>query len=229
MKPIIGITAGIGKDGDYYLRRRYCTAVHKAGGTPLLLAPVGSPLAAINVCDGILLSGGGDISPSLCGIAEYDPVYLDDPSPERDSYELELARLAFSSDTPTLGICRGLQIMNIALGGSLYFHIDGHFQKREKDQPTHTVSIAPSSALARLICSDTLEVNSFHHQAIHSAAPPLCITASSADGYAEAAEAQNRHFFLGVQWHPEQMEGHSSEVLFAALCSAASGAQITKG
>ncbi len=222
MSPLIGITVGNNSDGDYFLRRKYCTAVLRAGGIPILLPPVGRPAAALGICDGFLLSGGGDIAPRLCGIDEYDPAFLFEVSPARDEYELELTVLAHSRDVPLLGICRGIQVLNTALGGTLFFDIPGHAQKLARDQPSHTVRITEGSLLKRLIGADTLEVNSFHHQAINKPADKLQITAVAEDGIIEAAEDKNKRFCLGVQWHPEHMDTREADVLFAALCAAAS-------
>ncbi len=222
MNPMIGITTGNNSDGDYFLRRKYCTAILRAGGIPIMLPPISRPRSALGICDGILLSGGGDIAPRLCGIEEYDPAFLFEASPERDEYELELTRLAFSRDIPILGICRGIQVLNAALGGSLHFHILNHTQKLSREQPSHTIHIAENSYLNELFSVDTLEVNSFHHQAIRTSANGLRITAVSEDGIAEAAEGVGKRFCIGVQWHPEHMNTRESDILFAALCAKAS-------
>lgn len=186
-----------------------------------MLPPVSTPRAAIGICDGILFSGGGDIVPRLCGITDYDPARLIDPFPERDEYELELARLTYERNVPTLGICRGVQIMNCALGGSLHFDIPGHTQKRSREQPSHSVKVTHGTLLNKLIGTCGLEVNSHHHQSVSVCAPCLKACAIAEDGVIEAIEAANKRFWLGVQWHPEHMEGYASGVLFAGLCAAA--------
>ncbi|MBQ8551873.1 MAG: gamma-glutamyl-gamma-aminobutyrate hydrolase family protein [Clostridia bacterium] len=221
MNPMIGITTGNNSDGDYFLRRQYCTAILRAGGIPIMLPPVGRPHAALGICDGIMLSGGGDIAPSLCGIDEYDPMFLFEPSPERDEYELELTKLAYERDIPILGICRGIQVLNTALGGSLYFDIVGHRQRLSREQPSHKIGITKGTYLHRLIGADELEVNSFHHQAVKTVPPELNVCAASDDGMIEAVEAPNMRFCLGVQWHPEHMHTREADILFAALCAAA--------
>ena len=217
IKPIIGITAG--GEAEYRLNRRYSDAVVSAGGVPIVITYGQSDI--LRILDGIILSGGGDISPHFCGITEYDPAYLDSPDPCRDRFETELARLAFSNGIPTLGICRGLQVMNVAFGGTVLFHIDGHMQKADRDQPSHRVVVRDGTRLRALVCAGEVEVNSFHHQAIDTVAKKLTVCAVSDDGIAEAAEASGHPFYLGVQWHPEHMHGHGAEVLFAALCAAA--------
>ncbi len=186
-----------------------------------MLPPVSSPLAALGICDGILFSGGGDITPRLCGITDYDPARLIDPFPERDEYELELARLTYERNVPTLGICRGMQIMNCALGGSLHFDIQGHTQKRSREQPSHSVRVTSGTPLYKLIGTSGLETNSFHHQSVASCAKRLSVAAVAEDGVIEALEAADKRFWLGVQWHPEHMDGYASGVLFAGLCAAA--------
>ncbi len=221
MAPLIGITTSLNGEGDYFLRRQYCAAVLRAGGIPIMLLPTARPDAVLGVLNGVILSGGGDIAPRLCGIEVYDPVLLFEVSPERDEYELELAELTYKRGIPTLGICRGIQIMNAALGGSLHFNIPGHRQTRSREQPSHTVKITPKTLLHRLIGENELDVNSFHHQAVNAPASPLTVSAVSEDGIIEALEAADRDFYLGVQWHPEHMTGYAAEVIFAALCAAA--------
>ncbi len=220
MRPVIGISAG-NVSGEFRLNGRYVAAVKNAGGAPVVLTAETDVMGALAVCDGILLSGGGDISPSLCGITDYDPVYLESPDPMRDRFELALARKAFEHSIPTFGICRGLQVMNTALGGTLIFHIDGHMQKTDRDQPSHGVFVGEHTRLRELICKSFTDVNSFHHQVIDKISPHLTVNAVSHDGRTEGAEAAEHPFYLGVQWHPEHMEGHSSDVLFAAFCAAA--------
>ncbi len=221
MAPLIGITTSLNGDGDFFLRRQYCAAVLRAGGIPIMLPPTGRPKAALGIVNGVILSGGGDIAPRLCGIENYDPILLFELSPERDEYELELAALTYERCIPTLGICRGIQIMNTALGGSLHFDIPGHRQTRSREQPSHAVEIEPKSLLHRLIGESELNVNSFHHQAVNIPAKALSVSALAEDGILEALEASDRNFYLGVQWHPEHMTGYAAEVIFAALCAAA--------
>ena len=217
MKPIIGITAG--GEEVFRLNKHYTEAVTAAGGVPIIITDHADTV--LRICDGIIISGGGDISPSLCGITQYDPVYLESPDPIRDRFEFELARLAYANSVPTLGICRGMQVMNVALGGTLIFHIDGHMQKFDRDQPSHRVRVSAYTRLRALVCQATVEVNSFHHQALDAVSPKLTVCAVSDDGIVEAAEASEHPFYLGIQWHPEHMSVHSSEVIFAALCAAA--------
>ena len=188
-----------------------------------MLPPVAKPPSALGICNGILISGGGDITPRLCGITDYDPAYLVDPFPERDEYELELTYLAHKRNIPVLGICRGAQVLNCALGGSLHFDISGHMQRPSRDQPSHSVRISDGSLLHRLVGQLSLEVNSFHHQAIEKAPAQLNVCAISDDGITEAIEAPDKRFFVGVQWHPEHLTDYASSVLFAAFVTASDG------
>lgn len=221
MAPLIGITTSSNNDGDFFLRRQYCAAVLRAGGIPIMLPPVGRPDAAIGIVDALILSGGGDIAPSLCAVTDYDPVLLCDVDPERDDYELTLAAIAYEQNIPTLGICRGIQVMNSTLGGSLHFHVRAHQQKLSREQPLHTVTLTPGTLLRSLVGEAELAVNSFHHQAVNIPSPAFRVSALAEDGVIEALEAPDKDFYLGVQWHPEHMNGYAAEVLFAALCAAA--------
>lgn len=170
--------------------------------------------------DGVLLTGGGDISPRFYGVEDYDAALLCDPCPLRDEYELELARICFEHDIPTLGICRGIQVMSTALGGTLHFHIGGHTKTHMREEPHHGVNIQPGTYLSRLIGEDEIYVNTCHHQAVDAAGSGLCVSARAEDGTIEAIEAPSHRFFIGVQWHPERMQSHASDVLFAAFCAA---------
>lgn len=228
-RPIIGISCGFNADGDYFLRRQYCDAVARAGGVPVILPPVRSEVAenVIDSIDGLLLSGGGDIEPERFGVYDYDASLVGEPSPERDAYELALARRAYEYDLPTLGICRGIQTMAAALGGSLHLDISNHKQSLPRPEPSHEIAIAPDSRLARLL--DTTEnetgqfdrVNSFHHQAVDRVPDGFVVTARSPDSIIEAIESPNRRFYVGVQWHPEHMTSPLALRLFDALAKAA--------
>ncbi|HIX93470.1 MAG TPA: gamma-glutamyl-gamma-aminobutyrate hydrolase family protein [Firmicutes bacterium] len=229
--PIIGISCGFNADGDYFLRRQYCDAVARAGGVPVILPPVRSEVEVaenvIGSIDGLLLSGGGDIEPERFGVYDYDASLVGEPSPERDAYELALARRAYEYDLPTLGICRGIQTIAVALGGSLHLDIPNHKQSLPRPEPSHEIAIAPDSRLARLM--DTTEnetgqfdrVNSFHHQAVDRVPDGFVVTARSPDNIIEAIESPNRRFYVGVQWHPEHMTSPLALRLIDALAKAA--------
>lgn len=218
-KPVIGITAGFAENGDVYLRRQYCAAIEAAGGVPLILPP-SAAADALSVCRGLLLSGGGDVRPELYGLHDYDRTLLFEPSDERDRFESELTRLAVGRGLPILAICRGIQVLNVALGGSLRYDIPGHRQTLPRPEPSHTVTVEPDSLLFSLTGCERLWVNSFHHQAVGRTAEGLRVTAAADDGTIEAIEGLNG-FLLGVQWHPEHMPTEAARALFRGLISAA--------
>lgn len=223
-KPLIGITP------DYsYEKRRfkisedYTLAVTKAGGIPVLLVP-GEEFPEF--VDGLLFSGGGDINPLLFG---EEPIWENgEISPLRDSYELALCKEALERDIPILGICRGMQIMNIAAGGSIYQDIAAqtgtsikHSQQAPRPCGTHSIKPTEGSLLARLWRKEKIIVNSVHHQAVSFLGKGMTAAAQSPDGLTEAIEAADRSFVLGVQWHPEAMRAEEQEALFAHFVQAA--------
>lgn len=161
-----------------------------------------------HLCDGILLTGGQDIQPELYG-AEPLPC-CGECSPERDTMELQLLELAFQQDLPVLGICRGLQLLNVCFGGTLYQDLPeqvsssiSHHQTPPYDQPVHTVSVLPETPLAALLEQETLAVNSYHHQGILKLAEALQPMAVAPDGLIESVWLPEKAFVWGVQWHPE--------------------------
>lgn len=222
LRPIIGITSGLSDGGDYLTRKRYADAVTLAGGIPVILPYM--PDSAEEVlahCRGLIFSGGGDVLPERYGLSEYDRSLLFEPSEERDAYELMLFRHAYDLDVPALGICRGIQVMNAALGGKIVYDIPGHRQKAPGNLPHHIVSVTPGSILHRTTGKLSLPVNSFHHQASAEPADGLIVSARSPDGSVEALEAVGKKFILGVQWHPEHMTGEPEQsALFRALVGA---------
>ena len=209
-RPVIGITGNYNQE-TCTLAEGYYQSVLKAGGIPFIIPPfyetdrLGELLDRL---DGIIFSGGGDINPLLLG---EEPIKeLHSITPERDLQELLLARLAYDRQIPMLGICKGIQIINAALGGTNYQDIHTqmeririkHSQDQDRRYPSHKVSITDGSILAKLFGTE-LAVNSFHHQACKTAAPCLTVTAMSTDGVIEAVESNEFKSILGVQWHPE--------------------------
>ncbi len=210
-RPIIAITGNY-NDTNCTLAEGYYRSVLLAGGTPLIIPPtesVDNLTSLLDRIDGLLLSGGADINPLLLG---EEPVReLHGINPRRDLQELLLVRLAADRQIPILGICRGIQVMNAALGGELYQDINTqmegrrikHDQDLDRAYPSHTVSITPDTLLHSIFNTDRLAVNSFHHQAVSIPAPGLRISAQSDDGVIEAVESCEHKSILGVQWHPE--------------------------
>jgi putative glutamine amidotransferase len=221
-KPIIGITATPSLDAfDHGTFRRYClsdtyvNAVRAAGGVPFILPPGETDLQAVlDTVDGLVFSGGSDFDPAIYGDTDvHETTYGIDP--ERDTYEIALIRLAYAQDKPFLGICRGIQAMNIALGGTLIQDVPSavgadieHRQQalgKTITEVGHSVTLEEGSVLAEIVGGRNLEVNSFHHQAIETIAPNADVIATSGDGVIEAIVVPDRHFALGVQWHPEML------------------------
>ena len=229
----IGITVGealLDERRRYHCPEDYVRAVLAAGGRPLLL-PAETVLAAgeelMGRCDGFLLSGGGDLDPRLFGQEPHPKSGR--PDPARDRAEIELVRRAVEAGRPLLCICRGLQVMNVALGGDLIQDLpSAGYPGHEQDEPrwvrTHPIFPERGTFLAEIVPEQAM-VNSFHHQAIGRLAPPLVAAARAPDGIVEAAELPGRPV-LGVQWHPENYAHLSPEAarLFAWLVEAARGA-----
>ncbi len=233
-KPIIGITCnytyddktpcqeGIGARGQQWqlLADDYITSVALAGGIPLLIPALDNPepaLAALDIIDGLLLSGGNDLNPNL--YQEHPHSNLGGISPKRDITELELFKKAFEQlKLPILGICRGTQVINVALGGSLEQHIPSNYQESHslfmfpRELEAHRITIDQDSLLYPILGKDA-GVNSFHHQAVKEVAPGLKVSAKSPAGIVEAIELKEKGFLLGVQWHPEMMAAQSPKQL----------------
>ncbi|MCL1992641.1 MAG: gamma-glutamyl-gamma-aminobutyrate hydrolase family protein [Spirochaetes bacterium] len=219
MKPFIGITTGFtGEDSltRIALREAYSNEVRRAGGTPVLL-PLDIKQEDVEEytarLDGILFSGGGDLSPHFFN---EDPVReLHSFSSSRDNTELALIKQARLSRIPVFGICRGCQLINVALGGSLIQDIPsqmpqaiGHNPKEiQYHEPYHSVSILPGKSLiAGIVGQGSLRTNSFHHQAVKQLAPALRVTAQTSDGIVEAFEGEDPAWYVNcVQFHPEMM------------------------
>ena len=235
--PIIGITTrnfkGIVLDIPWILApRSYSEAVIKAGAIPLLI-PLNLPKDHIKELllriDGIIFSGGGDISPDLFGGQAHDKVYGVDA--ERDEHEIWLMKKAITEEVPFLCICRGLQIFNVCYGGTLFTHIldqkEGaldHSHKKENpfNFRAHDVHLVKDSRIRDIIGRSDIEVNSLHHQGIEFASAELDISAVSSDNLVEGLELQSHPFGIAVQWHPEWMpDDEDQQKLFTALADAA--------
>lgn len=241
MKPVIGITTSyLWKQRALFLKEAYVTSVKRAGGVPVLLGPFMDPEDAVELVDGLLFSGGGDIHPKYYG----EPISprIRNIEPYRDEFEIELFKLAYERGIPVLGICRGAQLINVALGGTLYQDLASEvvnaikhdwFANGEdmlpRDYPIHTVKIKLDTRLFGILkerlevesTSDAvLAVNSYHHQAIKRLGEGLKAVAYAPDGIIEAVEG-SEGFLIGLQWHAEWMDNMLP--VFRALVEEASG------
>lgn len=224
MKPVIGVTPDFnagdredmgGREPTYFLRARYSNAIEALGGVPIILPLAGDATARFQLLkglDGLLLTGSGpDLPPRLYG--ERQRYAFRVMSRKRYDFELEMARLATKAGLPLLGICGGMQAINVALGGSLIQDIasqlDSPLQHRAPGPATrlaHGVQVSPKSLLRRIVGQDRIRVNSSHHQSVKEVAPSLVASAVASDGVIEAIESKRptqHSFLLGVQWHPE--------------------------
>jgi putative glutamine amidotransferase len=227
--PLIGITTyGRNEQGAFALPGAYIDAVRRAGGIPLLIPPGEKHLEQVLAqLDGVIFSGGGDLDPAHYNGANHETIYMTDS--ERDRTELELAQRVAESDVPTLGICRGIQVLNVALGGTLIEHLPDEVGEELAHRlpprlpSRHLIHIDPGSRLAGILDGDAVDPTSWHHQAIRQAAPSLRVVAHAPDGTVEAIELPNHPWFVGVQWHPEitAAEDAQQQRLFDALVAAA--------
>ena len=222
MKPLIGITPSPIEDqqphGTFYryaLSSNYSEAVEAAGGIPIIVPPQqGNIDEILDMVDGLLLSGGGDMRPD-----RYGDDYVNDKTygihDLRDELELQLARGAVERDIPMLCICRGIQVLNVALEGTLIQDIASEYgtqiEHRQHEngilatEPSHEVTADRDSLLADVYEADTIQTNSFHHQALKEISPELRAIATAPDGVVESVERPESSWVLGVQWHPEMM------------------------
>ncbi len=226
--PRIGITTyGRNEQGRFCLPAAYVDAVRQAGGVPLLLPPGEErPERVLEVVDGLILAGGGDIDPAYYGGQNHPTLYLVDP--ERDRFELHLARAVVDGNVPVLGICRGSQVLNVAWGGDLVPHLpeDEDAPVRHRLPPRvptdHPVRVDPGSRLAGILGEREVSVRSWHHQAVRRVAPGWRAVAWAPDGTVEAVECQRESWAVGVQWHPElSLDSPVHRRLFEALVQAA--------
>jgi putative glutamine amidotransferase len=207
----------------------YAEGVLRAGGLPILLAPVeADALLAeqLDGLDGLLLTGGDDYDPALYGQERHEATEL--LHPRRSDYDVRLARAAVARGLPVLGICGGAQLLNIALGGTLLQDVPSQWPGAHRhsrtlgSRPTHAVSVEPGSRLAGIVGAGEVETNSSHHQALDAVAPGLRVVARAPDGIIEAVEGTGRGFLLAVQWHPERLLDRPLHLaLFEALIEAA--------
>jgi len=235
MKPVIGITTNHSTNNFgqrlILLQQSYVKAILQAGGVPVLIPSLVADDgwdALYTRLDGILFSGGGDIGLEH---APGDPhPRIDDVDPERDSVELKLLNAAASDGKPFLGICRGCQVMNVALGGTLYTHIpdqlpgalDHSYPGNMRRVLVHQVKIEEGTHIAEIFGEPIIRVNSLHHQGLKDIAPSLRVAGFAPDGLVEAIELPEHPFGLAVQWHPEWLtDQEGTRNLFAKFVNAA--------
>ena len=219
-KPLIAVTPmSNAREEKYVLKSAYMQMLEGLGALPVIM-PLTTDEAVLerflDLCDGLLLSGGADIDPVHYG--EVNEGLCGSISPLRDEVELKLCRMAVDRDMPVLGICRGHQVLNVALGGTMYQDLKiqqgtsfEHMVPDPVGGMVHEVAIVPGSPLAELQGMESMMVNSRHHQAIRDAALGLAVQATSPDGVIESVYLPGKRFVWGVQWHPESIWDISAE------------------
>ena len=237
MKPVIGVMPLVDEERQsLWMLPGYLEGIRQAGGLPLLL-PLTTDLdeleQLLGLCDGLLFTGGQDVSPALYHESELEG--LVQSCTPRDRMEQAALAMALRQGIPVLGICRGLQLINAALGGTLYQDLPAqhpseivHKQQPPYDVPVHPVQVLKATPLAALLQVENLQVNSYHHQAVKTLAPPLQPMALSPDGLIEAVYAPDKPFVWAVQWHPEfsYPVDPASRAIFAAFVTAAGNVRV---
>jgi len=228
-KTVLATPEGEPPQQEMALGLKYLRAIEAAGGIPVVVPPMGAEAAEMLLghVSGVCLSGGPDLDPVAYGAHQHER--LGPTWRELDDFELALARAADSRRLPILAVCRGLQVLNVARGGTLHQHLPDvvgdqirHRQHEPGNESTHCVTLSAGSQLSSILGPGRLEVNSFHHQAVEEVGENLAITGRAADGTVESIEALDREFVLGVQWHAECLVDRPKQAaLFAALVQAA--------
>ena len=239
MRPVVGITLGDGDRRGYHsMREDYVRSVERSEAIPLVL-PASRPAdaaAILDRVDGLVLSGGIDVDPALYGRPRHPKLGRVDR--ERDDFELALTREALERDLPILAICRGHQVLNVAVGGTLIQDIPSevkgavtHDAPGRRTRRSHAVEVVAASKLAEILGEGAHSVNSFHHQAIDELGAGLAVSARSPkDGIVEGVEMPGRSFVIGVQWHPESFwnQVRSFQGLFDAHVGACRSASLVR-
>jgi len=246
-RPVIGISTqtmhsidGIptGLPASWMMNQRYIQAVAEVRGAPVMIPLLDQDVETLRAVyeslDGVLIPGGVDMDPHTFG--EQRGTRLGRIDPARDTVELTLTRWAIADKKPLLGLCRGSQVINVALGGTLYQDLDADFPNAIKhdyfptagfarDYLAHPVSVASDSKLGRILQCPEVQVNSMHHQGVKTLAPGLVVSALAPDGLIEGIESSNGHFMVGVQWHPESLVDHDTGMrrLFSTFIAASAG------
>ncbi len=241
-RPLIGVTldyetpdpakpGGYSRLPWYAIRENYCGAVTEAGALSLPLPHDPETAEAYaDLLDGLIVTGGAfDIDPAIFGAGARHPTVT--TKDRRTAFEIAVTEAALARDLPVLGICGGAQLLNVVLGGTLVQHIPdeipdalAHEQSNPRDEPGHSVRLLPGTALQRICRTDSLEVNSAHHQSPKDMGPGVVVNAVAPDGVIEGIEAPAYRFCLGVQWHPEYAISPGDRAIFAALVAACRGA-----
>ena len=221
MKPIIGVTCSYDNEKDrYFLSQAYIKTIEEAGGIPVIFPNLnaGNIQHLSEQVDGFLFTGGDDVDPFYFG--EEPSTFSGEITPGRDVFELELARIVMGGLKPVLALCRGIQVINIAAGGTILQDIYSqrtkplkHIQKAPRWHPTHKIDIKPESKLAQILDAAEVRVNSFHHQAVDLVAPGFIVSATASDGIIEGIENTEHPFMIGLQCHPECMWEKDSRFL----------------
>lgn len=231
-RPRIGVTAHVelvtDTDGDallhYVAAVPYVKALHRAGALAVVLpvvelSDVDELLASV---DGLVVTGGCDVDPASYGETPHPKLGPIDPA--RDAADVAVCRAAVARDLPTLAVCRGVQVLNVAMGGSLVQHVDAHMRLDGYNQSVHTVQVDAASRLASIVGAGELGVNTLHHQVLDRLGTGVRPVAHNPDGHVEAIEIDHARNVLGVQWHPELLRHRSDHLaLFADLVAAARG------
>lgn len=230
LKPTIGVSTNL-KDHVLSVSTDYLDGITSFGGLPIVLPNLNDEdvQSIALLLDGLLLTGGGDVDPTL--FFEEPIPHLGNVSPERDNFEIALTQAMLKLNKPILGICRGIQILNIAAGGNIYQDIYSQFDKpllqhaqlAPRHHASHFIQIEKATKLHGILQSDLVKVNSFHHQAVKKIPKAFEICAIANDGLIEAIESKEHDFVLGIQWHPEGMfkkNDSSSVSIFQAFIKA---------
>lgn len=215
MRPIIGIVPSIDENKEqYFTNIANVRAIKQAGGVPLVL-PYTESIEIIKkyatMIDGLYLAGGNDIDPNYYSEAPHPK--LGEVNSTRDAFEWEVLKYVSYEDKPILGVCKGMQMINVFFGGSLYQDMTSqvtdtiiqHNQKSPLKHPIHVVTLVNKTKLQQIIEQDTIKVNSHHHQAVYRVGDGLIVSGRTSDGIIEAIESSRHSFVIGVQWHPEEL------------------------
>lgn len=236
-KPIIGITSSY-NEGRYCLFTTYSSAISSQGGIPLIIpftSDADTVEQIVDICDGILLSGGADIDPKFYGEEIYNDTVV--VGKFRDEFELLTFSLARRKNKPIMAICRGMQLINVALGGSLYQDLPSqyesdiiHAQPAPKTEPWHSVNTVKDTPLYRLAKSEVMTANSFHHQAVKRLGDGLVPMAYADDGIVEAMYCEGDEYVRAYQWHPERLYtiDENNRLIFRDFINASSGKSYEK-